>query len=242
MGLFTERGIRTAVLDRALHRRTRATTGTGDRYVAIAERVAAGEDATVACSLVGRNTAREGADLGEALDGLRSTTGQAAGRSPSFEEMRALALAWSEESLSYVHRLSCEDPLTGLAGSAHLRARLTEVYRGAHVRGEDPSRRYALVVIDMMSPAFADPFNQALWWVRLSESVRESFPGEETMCSVGRDLLVLLVERTDDLGARITDLRLGLGDALPEGGRLWIEGLPREIETAACVLDELLRR
>jgi hypothetical protein len=242
MGLFAERGRRTALLDRAVRRHRDITIAPAEHYVAIAERAAEGGDATVACSMVGRHAAREGADLGEALDELRATIERVADRSPSFEEMRALALAWSEETLSYVHRLSCEDPLTGLAGAAHLRVRLNETYRGALAQGRDPSRTHALVVVQVGTPGIADPFNHALWWVGVSEVARQSFGGEETMCSLGRDLLVVLVRRDRDLGTRIAGLRQDLARLLPGGCPLWIEGLPGDIEGAARVVDELLRR
>ena len=79
--------------------------------------------------------ARDGADLGEALDGLRATYARVQGGEPDFRALRALCIAWSEETLGYLHQLSCEDPLTGLASLAHLRARLSEVYRGAEQGG-----------------------------------------------------------------------------------------------------------
>src|SRR4051794_39504058 len=101
------------------------------RFEAVAERLAAGHDASNACAMVGRDLARDGADLGEALDGLRATYARVLGGEPDFRAVRALGSAWSEETLGYLHQLSCENPLTGLASLAHLRATLTEVYRGA---------------------------------------------------------------------------------------------------------------
>ena len=49
------------------------------------------------------------------------------GDEPDFDATEALSVAWSEETLGYLHQVSCEDPLTGLATLAHLRARLAEL-------------------------------------------------------------------------------------------------------------------
>ena len=106
------------------------------RFEAVGERLLAGHDASSACAFVGREIARDGADLGEALDGLRTTYARVQGGEPDFRALRALCVAWSEETLGYLHQLSCEDPLTGLASLAHVRARLSEVYRGAEQGGD----------------------------------------------------------------------------------------------------------
>ena len=96
-----------------------------DRFEAVGDHLAAGHDASVACAVVGRETARDGADLGEALDGLRTTYARVLGGEPDFRAVRALCEAWSEETLGYLHQLSCENPMTGLASLAHLRSRLS---------------------------------------------------------------------------------------------------------------------
>ena len=62
------------------------------------------------------------------------------GTEPAFTDACAVALGWSEATLAYLHQLSCADPLTGLASMAHLRGRLTEVYRGVRA-GRGPARR-----------------------------------------------------------------------------------------------------
>ena len=117
--------------------------------------LAAGHDASAACAVVGRDMARDGADLGEALDGLRTTYARVLGGEPDFRAVRALCLAWSDETLGYLHELSCEDPLTGLASLAHLRARLAEVYRGAEQGETSVATSHALVVVDL--PLLAEP-------------------------------------------------------------------------------------
>ena len=115
--------------------------GVPSRFEAVVEHLGAGRDATRACAEVGRELARDGAALGEALDGLQATYAHVIGGEPDFRATRALCEAWGEETLGYLHQLSCEDPLTGLVSLAHLQARVSEVYRGASrgdVAGQQP--------------------------------------------------------------------------------------------------------
>ncbi len=225
------------------------------RFEAVGERLAAGHDASAACATVGLEMARDGADLGEALDGLRDTFARVLGGEPDFRAVRALGTAWSEETLGYLHQLSCESPLTGLASLAHLRARLSEVYREAEQGATATTASHALVVIDvplLVRPSVrADAFETALRIVRLGEVVRLVFPGGETICQVGQSRVVVLVPRAGRLAQRVVVLRDLVGDIVgrpAENGaagsgrpRIWIEGLPSRDEGAGRLLDELAR-
>ncbi len=220
------------------------------RFEAVGERLGAGQDVSAACAVVGRQWARDGADLGAALDGLRATYARVQGGEPDFRALRALCEAWSEETLGYLHQLSCEDPLTGLASLAHLRARLAEVSRGAEQGGESMATSHALVVLDLPlpgspavpGPAADDPFAPVLRLVRLVRNVRAVFPGGETVCQAAPRRLVVLAERGDLLGRRVGHLRELLEDLVPaERPRVWIEGLPASDTAAALLLDEVAR-
>lgn len=218
------------------------------RFEAVGERLAAGQDASVACAEVGRATAREGADLGAALDGLRATYARVQGGEPDFRAVRALCQAWSEETLGYLHRLSCENPLTGLASLAHLRARLSEVYRSNEQGGESTTSSHALVVVDLPLVVSATPphdvFDAAMRLVRVARTVRAAFPGAETICEVHRRRLVVVAQRDESLAGRVGLLRGLLVELGPERGRarVWIEGLPASDDGAAVLLDEIARR
>ncbi len=141
------------------------------RFEAVGEHLAAGRDASNACAMVGRDMARDGADLGEALDGLRTTYARVLGGEPDFRAVRALGVAWSEETLGYLHQLSCEDPLTGLASLAHLRARLSEVYRIAEQGGTSTTTSHALVILDL--PLLARP---SVWEDAFESTLRLARP------------------------------------------------------------------
>ena len=54
------------------------------RFEAVGEHLAAGRDASNACAMVGREMARDGADLGEALDGLQDHLRMCVGRGARF--------------------------------------------------------------------------------------------------------------------------------------------------------------
>ena len=104
-------------------------SGLPHRFEAVGEALISGSDVLDACSVAGQDLARDGASVEETLEALRATWQQVAGTDPSYEVVTALVTAWSETTLGYLHQLSCEDPLTGLASQAHLRSRLSELYR-----------------------------------------------------------------------------------------------------------------
>jgi len=217
------------------------------RFEAVGEHLVAGRDASVACAMVGHEMARDGADLGEALDGLTTTYARVQGGEPDFRALRALCVAWSEETLGYLHQLSCENPLTGLASLAHLRARLSEVYRIAEQGGKSMTTSHALVVLDLpplaRATAWEGTFEWSLRLVRLAESARAVFPGDETICQVSERRLVVMAPRDDLLARRVGLLRSLVEDIAPDTGRarVWIEGLPSSDDAAGFLLGEIAR-
>jgi GGDEF domain-containing protein len=153
--------------------------------------------------------------------------------------------AWSDTTLGYLHRLSCEDPLTGLASQAHLRSRISELYRAAG--GQDVNAVHALVVCEVSAPRGradvpGDHFTRAMRLARVGESARTVFPGGETIGRLGTSRVAVLVERDQRLGRRVRVLRTLLGSVEADPARAWIEGLPRSDDAAAILLDELARR
>lgn len=215
-------------------------------FEAVGEALAGGRRATDACEVVGRALSAEGVSLEEALTGLRTTYELVAGTEPAYADACALALGWSESTLAYLHQLSCADPLTGLASTAHLRGRLTELYRGTG--GPAPLReRYALVVVEAAPTRryglAEEVFGTDLRMSRVGESVRSVFPGSETICRIGPRRLVVLTVRDATLGRRTTLLRRLLDAGLHTHGgvRIWTESLPDSNESVAALLDELSR-
>lgn len=216
------------------------------RFVAVGEALAAGSDAHAACAVVGRDLARDGIDLSEALHDLRSTFALVARTEPDFASTRALGIAWADETLGYLHEVSCENPLTGLATLAHVRGRLAEIQRGAESRGFRGDLGYALVVVDvpLLSGADRDArFGSALVMAQVASQVRLVFEGEESIGEASPSRLLVVAERTENLGNRVSVLRELLVEATPADCvvRVWIEGLPATASATSTLLDELAR-
>jgi hypothetical protein len=218
------------------------------RFEAVGEALMSEIDVGAACSVAGRDVARDGASLGEALSGLRATYALVLGdATPAYEAVEALSVAWSDAALEYLHDLSCEDPLTGLASLAHVRTRLAEMYREAELTDVVVSGSHALVIVEL---CFRHPvgvpghhFTRALRLVQVTEAMRAVYSGGQTLGRLGLDRAVGVVARTVDLGVSVALLRdflcdLDLGEA---DVRVWIEGLPASADFASRLLDELAR-
>ncbi len=200
------------------------------RFEAVGEALASGSDSVVVCEVLGGDLARDGVSLAEAIDGLAATSRLVLGTEPAHVHTRALAVAWSEAMLGYLNDVSCDDPLTGLASLAHLRSRISEVYRGTGPAG------HALVVI-ATPPQPDDALTRAMHAARLGDTARTVFPGPETIGHVAPGRLVVLAGRDDRIGRRVGLLR----EMYSRHARVWIEGLPDSDEAAGRLLDELTR-
>lgn len=216
------------------------------RFEAVGEALSAGTDAHAACAVVGRDLARDGVDLSEALHGLWSTFALVRGTEPDFEATRSLGIAWSDETLGYLHEVSCENPLTGLATLAHLRGRLAEIQRGAESRGVGGDVTHALIVVDvpqLVGSGREVHLGGALAMASVAGQVRLVFEGEETVAEASPSRLLVLAERDDGLGARVSTLRDLLAEVAAPGAvlRVWIEGLPASPAATSVLLDELAR-
>jgi len=226
-------------------------------FDAVAEALVSGRSPLAACAVTGRALAGDGASLGEALSGLKETWTALGGAVPDFEAVEALSVAWSEATLEFLHDVSCEDPLTGLASLAHLRTRLSELYREAERSGTSVREGYALVVVETKggttrttgqagrearAVSEAAPFQRALRLAAVADAVRTVFSGEETIARLTGDRVTALVHRTRDLGETVAVLRLMLDDLdLSADTRMWIEGLPGHGDLGVRLLSELAR-
>jgi GGDEF domain-containing protein len=194
---------------------------------------------------VGRALALDGASLGEAMSALRETFITLGGEMPDFAAAEALSVAWSEATLEFLHDMSCEDPLTGLASLPHLNTRLAEVYREAERSGEPASRSHALVVADVKGAPVEGPgapFTRALRLAAVAEALRTVFSGEETIARAGGGRVVVLARRSPDLGETVDLVRMLLVDLeVVQAPRLWIEGLPASPDFGVRLLSELAR-
>ena len=224
-----------------------AHMGVPPRFEAVGEALVAGRGSEDACAVLGQGLAKDGASLDEALEGLRATALAVTGGEPSFGDARALSTAWSEATLAFLHHVSCEEPLTGLASLAHVRSRLSELQRTAGIPGTPATRDgHALVVVELPRGAedlagVDDAWRRSLRLARLGEVARTVFPGGETIGRLGLHRVVVVAERDERLGRRVALVRT-LAGSLGDGGvRVWIEGVPGTDDATAALLDELAR-
>lgn len=229
-------------------------------FRAVGEALSAEECPLAACEAVGREMALDGASAQEALSGLEQAWRAVRGQDPDYAAVLALMNSWGEATLAAVSSVSCEDPMTGLASVAHLRSRVSAVFR-EHEQGYQEGRprdTYAFVVVDLSAAvpegeregrgsrggaAPVDPLGRALRMARLGEAVRTVFPGGEVVGRVGRNRVAVLTRRDDRLGVRVRLLRrlvegMDLSEQRP---RVWIEGLASSESACASLLDELSR-
>lgn len=205
------------------------------QFVAVAEGWITGTDTAASCEIAGRRLAESGTGLDEALEELRAASRLVLGGDPPFDDVQALCRAWSEATLSYLHQISCEDPMTGLATTTHLRTALAELYRGEV--GRSVSSTYALAVSEIDADSGSGTvLAQALALTRLGGAHHTVFPGS-TVGRLGARRVAALVPRDDLLGRRVRLLKQ-LADT---AGRLWIEGLPASEQAAVLLVDELSR-
>jgi hypothetical protein len=246
---FATRGRRPPAVDPGMSAfgATVVRSGLPHRFEPVGEALISGSDVLAACEVAGHDLALDGASVQEALDGLRELWLQVAGTDPTYDVVTALVGSWSEGTLGYLHQLSCEDPLTGLSSQAHLRSRLTELYRLTGPEGVDA---HALVVFALppgeASEDSGDHFTRAMRLARAGELSRTAFARDETVARLGIHRVGILTRRDDRLGRRVQVLRTLL-DHLRDGTdpdppvRIWIEGLPTTDVGAGMLLDELAR-
>lgn len=216
------------------------------RFEAVGEALASGSGTVAACEFAGAQLARDGTSLAESLDALATTSRMVSGGEPDHAATRALAVAWSDVMLGYVNALSCDDPLTGLASLAHLRSRISDVYRAEDRHGTPAADSHALVVVsapEAEAPPSGrdDALTRAMAVARLGDTARTVFSGPETIGHVGAGRVVVLADRDERIGRRVGLLRRMLDHAPDPVVRVWIEGLPPSDDAAGRLLDELAR-
>lgn len=185
-------------------------------------------DAVGVAHEVGASAARMGAPLHEVLDQVERAHDRI-GAEPEYTLVRAAAISWAEHARLGWSDHACEDPLTSLATSEHLRTRLAEVYRGAARRGERAAHRHVLVVAELTRLPLGHDLEASLRAIDVAEALRSVFAGDETVAGLTSRRFAVLAER-----ARVDDLTmhlLGLVLRRDVGGdlgplRVWVEELP----------------
>lgn len=224
-------------------------SGLPHRFEALGEALTSGSGVLELCAVAGQDLARDGASVEETLESLRSTWQQVTGADPSYEVVSAMVTAWSETTLGYLHQISCEDALTGLSSQAHLRSRITELYRVSEADATGIGHALVVCEIPVGEPSEepGDHFTRAMRLARAGALARTTFTRDETVARLGMHRVGILTRRDDRLGRRVRVLRTLLDGVQSQGSdgapvRVWIEGLPSSDPGAGMLLDELAHR
>jgi GGDEF domain-containing protein len=113
----------------------------------------------------------------------------------------------AESTLLYLHSLSCEDPLTGLASLAHLRSRLGEIYREAELRGTSVPVTYALVVVEPLHRQGLPSVERELRLIDVAECLRIVFCGDDVLGRIGPRRAAAFVGRNPNLPDEVETVR-----------------------------------
>lgn len=217
-------------------------------FEAVADALEGNGDLCAATQEIGRRTALEGAALDHVLDDLATTylCTEGGWQEPPYEVVKTLATTWADASLRYLHAISCEDPLTGLASLAHVRTRVSEIYREATRDGVIGPPDFAFLVVELnFKDSVATQLDRILRMVDVGDLLRSVYAGGEAIGQLSASRAVVVVRRDERVGEAVGSL-LGLlhdwhyrQDGMP--ARLWIEGLPAAADSAEALLDELAR-
>lgn len=231
------------------HRRISKELGTDlpIGFDALIERLVLGGELEGVCAHIGEAAADAGIPLDEILDHVERVYEVVRAGEPPFGLTRTLVMAWSDASLQFLHAMSCEDPLTGLASLPHIRTGLNEAYRLCERRGVDVNERHALVVAEISRAEHATlPLWGGLAMLDSAEALRSAFDDRLTIGRAGKYRVIAIVSRDDQLPQAVAATQellavRGTGSAPVEPTRVWIEGLPPTSSAASLLLDELAR-
>ena len=147
-----------------------------------------------ACAVVGREPGpRRAVARGGTRRAARHLRSAVTGDDPAYDDVAgAVAGAGARRRSGYLHQLSCEDPLTGLASLAHLRSRLSELYRGGGA-GDGRRHRAATRSSSLELPSGGGPSDEpgdqlhprAARWPGSARPPARSFAGDETIGRLG---------------------------------------------------------
>ena len=210
-----------------------------DWQVAAVDTVAAaachGTGLAAACGVLGRERARAGVGIGEALTDLAALCFVLDGDDPPPDLVIPLAEGWAEAGLASMSAATCEDPLTGLATLPYLRTRLGEMYREARQAGSCTADTHRLLIAEL--PPRLDPWDRLSVIILVANELRAAFPGGETLSLGGSGRAIALVRALPELAFRATGLRRNLTAA--HGTRLRLLKPPARLDEALRLLDGL---
>lgn len=201
-----------------------------------------GTDPTVPATRLGRERARVGVGLREALRDVDVLAGLVSQRAGALA--RAVSLGWGEAGGARSDAVI--DGLTGLASVEYLRIRCREVYRAAEVEGSSASATHALVIVRLGGEG-AHRFLGQMPMVLVADSLRTVFADGQSLCRIGVNVAAALTPRHDALGRQVRLLsdmvvaRVSTDRDAAVIPQVWIERLPAAERTVPDLLADIAR-
>ncbi|PSK96316.1 hypothetical protein CLV63_112201 [Murinocardiopsis flavida] len=189
---------------------------------AVCAAAAAGADMTSDCARFGRARARSGRTIGTALDDFAALCQVLDWDEPPFPLVKALAEGWVDGGRSTE---DCQDPLTGLATTAYLRTRLSELYRGAAV---SPALTHRMVIVSL--DGSADPWRRTAQLIVMGHELRRYFSHGESLALLSRSRMCALAPVDTGLPDRVASIRRDFGRE--HQAEVWSVPLPATYEHA----------
>lgn len=152
--------------------------------------------------------------------------------------VRALAMAWSEAAMGRYARLTCTDPLTGLATAQHLQTQIVTLSRRREAGA------WALVVVEIgpgvtsMSAVPAGMF-ELIGLSHVAAVVAAEMTADLTVARLAPRRCAALVPR--DVATALATRIDGRVQEQLGATRTWVERLPTDPTRAAALIDELCR-
>jgi hypothetical protein len=212
---------------------------------AVLEACRLGKDLRPAAEEVAAQCARDGESLDTFLHGLGACLAAEGMAPPDNAMWRSVSLAWADAYSARYDRITCVDEVSGLHSVQHLQS---------HVRvllTREPSRtltgrhagasRYVLLVAELPVELMGPPHR-----AMLRDELRcRTPPGTVLAALSGRRYAALLVRRpaAGELAGQVDRSLADRMEATARGHRprVWVEGLPHEIEGASQLIAELAR-
>lgn len=198
-------------------------------------------DLAAACTALGAARAGAGFDLAQTRTDLLAVLGIAAvDELTSLAALDSVTLGWIDATLDQRTAAGSIDPLTQLASTDYLQARIGELYAAASKSGTTAAITHELLVVRLRPTA--DPMLREMRMVLVERALRSVFDGGETLARLAPNAVVALVDAAPQLHEpRIRDSLAALDEWLTASHALtqlrWV-ALP----TIASELPGMLRR
>lgn len=219
------------------------------QFLPVARALTDGQSAVGIVTGVASDYAQAGEGLPCLLDDLHAAYRALGLAGPGAAIVRSASEAWAESFMILFGRVSCEDPLTGLATANHLRLRLAELCRSSSSAGSPWSSGDAYLLLEVLlscsslgrySPRLERAFRPELQLAVVGHAIRTVFPRTDTIASVGRHTVLAIAHESDCVDSSVQDLTRRAMDHLASGysATVRVKPLPRSLGDVQRLIDQ----